>query len=47
MGMGNVATRSLDGSVDHSPSNVWDGPNIPPGAATECGTGLFGGPIAC
>jgi hypothetical protein len=27
--------------------NVWDGPNIPPGAAAECGYGLFGGPIVC
>ncbi|MGE0218730.1 hypothetical protein [Mycolicibacterium sp.] len=28
-------------------SNVWEGPNPPPGSAFECGTGLFGGPISC
>jgi hypothetical protein len=47
MGMGNVATTNLDGSLDNSPSNVFDGPNIPPGSAFECGTGLFGGSIVC
>lgn len=47
MGMGNVPTRNSDGSVDYSPSNVFDGPNIPPGSAFECGTGLFGGSIVC
>jgi hypothetical protein len=44
---GTAATRNLDGSVDYGPSNVWDGPNVPPGAAFECGTGLFGGQIVC
>ncbi|WP_253849443.1 hypothetical protein [Mycobacterium asiaticum] len=47
MGMGNVASRNLDGSIDNGASNVFDGPNPPPGSAFECGTGLFGEPIRC
>jgi hypothetical protein len=56
-GMGNVGVRVPDGldPRTYQPtgwkvipnSNVWDGPNLPPGAATECGTGLFGEPIPC
>ena len=47
MGMGNVATKNFDGSIDYTPSNVFDGPVIPPGSVFECGTGLFGGGIVC
>lgn len=47
MGTGNVPTKSLDGSINYNPSNVWEGPNPPPGAAVECGMGLFGGQIVC
>lgn len=28
-------------------SNVWDGPNPPPGSAYECGNDLFGFPMRC
>ncbi len=47
LGMGNVARNSLDGTITYNLSNVWEGPNVPPGAAVECGTGLFGGQIVC
>lgn len=56
-GMGNVGVKVSDGidPVTYRPAswkvipdgNVWDGPNIPPGAAAECGYGLFGLPIVC
>lgn len=56
-GMGNVGVRVPDGidPVTYQPTgwkvepdgNVWDGPNLPPGAAFECGFGLFGLPIRC
>jgi hypothetical protein len=56
-GMGNVPVKVPDGidPVTYQPtgwkiqpdSNVWDGPNIPPGSAFECGTGLFGIPMVC
>jgi hypothetical protein len=46
-GMGNVAVESLNGPPRLDSSNLWDGPNPPPGSAFECGTGLFGIPIRC
>lgn len=56
-GMGNVAVKVPAGldPVTYQPtgwtvqptSNVWDGPNLPPGSEFDCGTGLFGGSIRC
>ncbi|MDX1887582.1 hypothetical protein [Mycolicibacterium sp. 120270] len=53
-GMGNVPVSSPKGvtpadgfEISLEGSNLWDGPNPPPGSAIECGTGLFGGPIRC
>jgi hypothetical protein len=56
-GMGNVPVRVPSGidPVTYRPtgweiqptSNLWDGPNPPPGSAFECGYGLFGVPIRC
>ena len=56
-GIGNVPVRVPDGvdPITFQPkrwiiqpdSNLWDGPNPPPGSATECGTGLFGEPLHC
>ena len=56
-GMGNVGVRVPSGidPVTYQPTgwtvepngNVWDGPNMPPDAAFECGMGFFGVPIRC
>ncbi|MGO4444750.1 hypothetical protein AB4Z42_15455 [Mycobacterium sp. 2YAF39] len=56
-GMGNVGVKVPSGFDPNTfqptgweiqpNSNVWDGPNIPPGSAYDCGYGLFGGPIVC
>jgi hypothetical protein len=59
-GMGNVAARVGDGPLDPvtyrwtrekitaEGSDVWEGPNLPPGAARECGNdGFLGIPISC
>ncbi|MDA2892292.1 hypothetical protein PDG61_15330 [Mycolicibacterium sp. BiH015] len=48
-GMGNVPSQSLDGSYNLEGSNLWDGPNPPPGSVrTVCGNDMFTGiPIPC
>jgi hypothetical protein len=58
-GMGNVPSRIADGidpvtsqptgwKITAEHSNLWEGPNIPPGAARECGNdGFFGIPVSC
>ncbi|MBO0678378.1 hypothetical protein JRC04_12980 [Mycolicibacterium sp. S2-37] len=59
-GMGNVLTEHIVGPLDpvtYRPtgyeisvegSSVWEGPNMPPGAARECGNdGFLGIPISC
>ena len=48
-GQGNVPYEHLDGTVSAEGSNVWDGPNPPPGSVrTVCGNDMFTGiPIPC
>lgn len=47
-GMGNVPYIYLDGDVSLKDSNLWDGPNPPPGSLVECGRDMFTGlPIPC
>jgi len=41
-GYGNV--QLTNGGIS---ANVFEGENPPPGSLTECGLGLFGGPIVC
>ena len=45
-GMGNVPV-GLSGNPAVENSNLWDGPNPPPGSLIDCGIGLFGGAIRC
>jgi hypothetical protein len=58
--MGNVAHEVFDGPLDPvtyrytsykivvEGSDLWEGPNMPPGAARECGNdGFLGIPISC
>lgn len=53
-GMGNVpvmlpkGASAADGYEISHDSGLWEGPNIPPGAARECGhDGFMGIPISC
>ena len=53
-GMGNVpwiynkGPNPADGSELVHDSSVWEGPNMPPGAARECGNdGFLGIPVSC
>jgi hypothetical protein len=59
-GMGNVAHEVFDGPLDPvtyratgykivvEGSDIWEGPNMPPGAARECGhDGFTGIPVSC
>ena len=53
LGMGNVpwmyrSPNPADGFELVHDSGVWEGPNMPPGAARECGNdGFMGIPIPC
>jgi hypothetical protein len=54
-GMGNVPWMYRNGpnpadgfEMIHGDSSVWEGPNMPPGAARECGNdGFLGIPVSC